>query len=113
LSAFAIFALIVGGIKRDDVRGRWLDSRYEFIPHFLVDILWAVLAWATFWILGFLTLGIGMAVLWILPLIVLVWYLYRMIKGWMRLNERERLSRWVERPFAIPIKHLDNDDGYR
>ena len=32
-------------------------------------------------------LGIGMLVLWILPVAVLVWYLYRVIKGWLRLND--------------------------
>jgi uncharacterized membrane protein len=85
----AIIAMIIGLVKRDDVRGTWLDSHYEYMSRtFWWGILWAVLAWATFWILGFLTLGIGMAVLWVLPLIVLVWYLYRVIKGWMRLNEK-------------------------
>ncbi len=85
----AIIAMIIGLVKRDDVRGTWLDSHYEYMSRtFWWGILWAVLAWATFWILGLLTLGIGMAVLWILPLIVLVWYLYRVIKGWLRLNEK-------------------------
>jgi uncharacterized membrane protein len=89
----AIVAMIIGLVKRDDVRGTWLDSHYEYMSRtFWWGILWAVLAWATFWILGLLTLGIGMAVLWILPLIVLVWYLYRVIKGWMRLNEKRAVE---------------------
>jgi uncharacterized membrane protein len=89
----AIIAMIIGLVKRDDVRGTWLDSHYEYMSRtFWWGILWAVLAWATFWILGLLTLGIGMAVLWILPLIVLVWYLYRVIKGWMRLNEKRAVE---------------------
>jgi uncharacterized membrane protein len=89
----AIIAMIIGLVKRDDVRGTWLDSHYEYMSRtFWWGILWAVLAWATFWILGLATFGIGMAVLWILPLIVLVWYLYRVIKGWMRLNEKRAVE---------------------
>jgi uncharacterized membrane protein len=85
----AIIAMIIGLVKRDDVRGTWLDSHYEYMSRtFWWGILWAVLAWATFWILGFATFTIGMLVLWILPAAVLVWYLYRVIKGWMRLNEK-------------------------
>ncbi len=89
----AIVAMIIGLVKRDDVRGTWLDSHYEYMSRtFWWGILWAVLAWATFWILGLATLGIGMAVLWILPVAVLVWYLYRVIKGWMRLNEKRAVE---------------------
>ncbi len=89
----AIVAMIVGLVKRDDVRGTWLDSHYEYLSStFWWGILWAVLAWATFWILGLATLGIGMIVLWVLPLAVLVWYLYRVIKGWVRLNEKKPVA---------------------
>ena len=86
----AIVAMIIGLVKRDDVRGTWLDSHYEYMSRtFWWGILWAVLAWGAFWVFGILTLGIGMTVLWILPLIVLVWYLYRVIKGWLRLNDNK------------------------
>jgi uncharacterized membrane protein len=84
----AIVAMIIGLVKRDDVRGTWLDSHYAWMSStFWWGILWAVLAWGTFWILGLLTLGIGMIFLWVLPLAVLVWYLYRVLRGWLRLNE--------------------------
>jgi uncharacterized membrane protein len=89
----AIIAMIIGLVKRDDVRGTWLDSHYEYMSRtFWWGILWAVLAWATFWILGLATLTIGMLVLWILPAAVLVWYLYRVIKGWVRLNEKRAVE---------------------
>ena len=89
----AIVAMIIGLVKRDDVRGTWLDSHYEYMSRtFWWGILWAVLAWGAFWVFGILTLGIGMTVLWILPLIVLVWYLYRVIKGWLRLNDNNPVA---------------------
>jgi uncharacterized membrane protein len=89
----AVVAMIVGLVKRADVTGTWLESHYNYMSRtFWWGILWAVLAWSAFWILGIITLGIGMAVLWVLPLAVLVWYLYRVIKGWLRLNEKRAVE---------------------
>ena len=89
----AIVAMIIGLVKRDDVRGTWLDSHYDYLSRtFWWGILWAVLAWATFWILGLVTFGIGMMVLWVLPVAVLVWDLYRVVKGWLRLNDKKAVE---------------------
>jgi uncharacterized membrane protein len=84
----AIVAMIIGMVKRDDVRGTWLDSHYAYLSRtFWWGILWAIVAWTVFWVLGLLTLGVGMLVLWILPVGVLIWYLYRVINGWLKLND--------------------------
>lgn len=84
----AIVAMIIGLVKRDDVSGTWLESHYSYLSRtFWWGVLWAILAWGTFWILGLLTLTIGFAVLWVLPLAVLIWYLYRVIKGWLKLTD--------------------------
>lgn len=89
----AVVAMIIGLIKRDDVRGSWLDSHYAWMSRtFWWGILLAIAAWAIFWVLGLLTLGIGMAVLWILPVAVVIWYLYRVIKGWLALNDRKAIA---------------------
>jgi uncharacterized membrane protein len=89
----AIVAMIIGMVKRDDVSGSWLESHYSYLSRtFWWGILWALLAWGTFWILGLLTLGIGMAVLWVLPLAVLIWYLYRVIKGWLKLTDSKPVN---------------------
>ncbi|MEP7157218.1 MAG: hypothetical protein ABI905_15665 [Betaproteobacteria bacterium] len=88
LWTLAIVAMIIGAIKRDDVRGTWLDTHYSWLSRtFWWGILAAIIAWLIFWVLGVLTLGIGMLILWVLPVGVLVWYLYRVIKGWLRLND--------------------------
>ena len=93
LWTFAIIAMIIGLVKRDDVRGTWLDSHYRYLSSTVWwGLLWAVLAWSVFWILGLLTLGIGMLVLWILPVAVLVWYLYRVVKGWLCLNDKKAVE---------------------
>jgi len=84
----AVVAMIVGMIKRDDVRGTWVDTHYSWLSRtFWWGILWAIAAWTVFWLGTFITLGLGAFVLWILPLAVLIWYLYRVIKGWLRLND--------------------------
>jgi uncharacterized membrane protein len=89
----AVVAMIVGLVKRDEVRGTWLDSHYAWMSRtFWWGLLLAIGAWTVFWVLGFLTLGIGMAVLWILPVAVVIWYLYRVIKGWLALNDRQPVA---------------------
>jgi uncharacterized membrane protein len=93
LWTLAIVAMIIGAVKRDEVRGTWLDSHYSWLSGtFWWGLLLAVAAWAIFWVLGVLTLGIGMLVLWVLPAAVLIWYLYRVIKGWLRLNDLQPVS---------------------
>jgi uncharacterized membrane protein len=90
----AIVAMIVGLLKRGDVTGTWLDSHYDWLSRtFWFGLLWGALAWLTFWVLGLLTLGIGMIVLWILPLSVLIWYLYRVIYGAIKLSENRHIGR--------------------
>jgi uncharacterized membrane protein len=91
--SLAVVALIIGMVKRDDVRGTWLESHYAWLSRtFWWGFLLAVCAWAVFWVLGVLTLGIGMAVLWVLPVAVVIWYLYRVIKGWLALNDRKAIA---------------------
>jgi uncharacterized membrane protein len=86
----AIVAVIIGYVKRPDVAGTYLESHYGWLSRtFWWGILWAILAWSIFWVLGLLTAGIGMLVLWVLPVAVFVWYLYRVIRGWLRLSEQK------------------------
>jgi uncharacterized membrane protein len=89
----AVAAMLVGLVTRDDARGTWVDSHHAWMSRtFWWGILWAALAWGTFWILGLLTLGLGMIVLWVLPVAVLIWYLYRVVRGWLRLNDRQPIN---------------------
>lgn len=88
----AVVALVVGLAKQDDYRGTWVESHITWLSRtFWWGLLWAVLAWGAFWILGLLTLGIGMIVLWVLPTAVVIWYLYRVVRGWLNLNERRAM----------------------
>ena len=81
----SIIAVILNYVKRSDVRGTWLES------HFLWQIrtLWFGLLWVSLcFIFIFLTLGIGIIVVW-LPLgVITIWFIYRIARGWLALNER-------------------------
>lgn len=85
--------MIVGAAKQGDVRGTWLDTHYSWLARtFWFGIMWAILAWGVFWLFGLLTLGFGMLVLWIFPAAVFIWYLYRVIFGWLKLNDGKAIT---------------------
>jgi uncharacterized membrane protein len=93
LFILAIVAMIIGAVNRDNVRGTWLDTHYAWLSGtFWFGLLWWIVAWIVFWVLGALTLGIGWIFLWIFPFGVFVWYLYRVIIGVIRLGENRTIG---------------------
>ena len=74
----AVAAVIVNYVKREEVRGSLLESHFEWqIRTFWFSLLWLVLGgalWLVF--IGWLVLAAGS-----------IWYLYRIIKGWLRFSE--------------------------
>ena len=84
----AVVAMIIGMIKRDDVRDTWLETHFSWLSRtFWWGLLWWVVAWGAFWIISILTLGVGAILAWILPVAVFVWYLYRVLVGWLKLGD--------------------------
>jgi uncharacterized membrane protein len=81
----SIIAVIVNYVKRSEVRGTWLESHFRWqIRTFWFGLLWVCLC-AAFVVMTF---GIGLLVAW-LPLgIVALWFIYRVVRGWMALNDR-------------------------
>ncbi len=82
----AVIAVVLGIAKRDDVRGTFLDSHFSWLSR----TFW----WGLFWIVAcgiltalmFLTL-ILIPVAWVPYAGLFVWYLYRVVRGWLRLND--------------------------
>jgi uncharacterized membrane protein len=73
-----IVAVIINYVKRDDVRGTWLESHFRWqIRTFWYSLLWAVLGMLTF------VLIVGYFIL----LADAIWVIYRIAKGWLRLND--------------------------
>ena len=85
--------MIVGVIKRNDVRDTWLETHFSWLSRTLWwGLFWWIIAWGAFWVLTVITLGIGLIFAWIFPLIVFLWYLYRVIVGWLKLNDGKPIS---------------------
>ena len=74
----AIVGIVLNYIKRDDVAGTWLESHFRWqIRTFWYALLWGFIGF----ILAFVL--IGFAVLFA----DFIWFVYRIAKGWIRLNE--------------------------
>lgn len=74
----AIAAIIVNYLKRDDVAGTWVASHFEW----QIKTFWYTLVGAfVSWLLMFILIGFPML------LAVGVWAIYRIVKGWLALND--------------------------
>jgi uncharacterized membrane protein len=80
----SIIAVILNYVKRSEVRGTWLDSHFSWqIRTFWYGVLWVGLCVA----FVVLTFGIGILIAWIPLVIVSVWFMYRIVRGWVRLRD--------------------------
>jgi len=80
----SLIAIILNYVKRSSVRGTWLESHFRWqIRTFWYGVLWVVLCG----LFVVMTLGIGLLVAW-LPLgIVALWFIYRVVRGWLALRD--------------------------
>jgi len=80
----SIIAVVLNYVKRPDVRGSWLESHFRWqIRTFWFGLLWVALCIA----FVVITLGIGVLVAWIPMLGVGLWFIYRIVRGWLALND--------------------------
>lgn len=83
LWTLALLALLVGAITRDSVRGTWVETHYAWL---LRTCLWGLFWLVALTVIFFVTV-IGIFLVWIPWGVLTIWYLYRVIRGWLRLNE--------------------------
>jgi len=90
----SLIAVILNYVKRSDVRGTWLESHFRWqIRTFWFGLLWALLC--LFFV--FATLFVGVLVVW-LPLgILTLWFIYRVVRGWLALADKRPM-------YALPAK---------
>ena len=89
----AVVAVIIGMVKRHDIRETWLETHFSWLSRtFWWGLLWWIVAWGAFWILTFITLGFGAILAWIFPAAVVVWYLYRVLVGWLKLGDLKPIT---------------------
>ncbi len=83
----SIIAVIINYVKRGDARGTWLDSHFGWqIRTFWYALLWVVIAGLMLIVLVITIVGI--LVPYVFALLVGLWVLYRIIRGWIALAQR-------------------------
>ena len=84
----SIIAVIINYVKRGDARGTWLESHFTWqIRTFWFAMLWACVIGIAGLALAIVLVGFA---IWIVGLFVLgVWAIYRIVRGWLRLQSRQ------------------------
>jgi uncharacterized membrane protein len=84
----SIIAVIINYVKRGDARGTWLESHFSWqIRTFWFALLWAVIIAIVGAVLAIVIIGFA---IWIVGLFALgLWAIYRISRGWLRLNDRQ------------------------
>ena len=84
----SIIAVILNYVKRGDVRGTWLESHFRW----QIRTFWFGLLWISLCVLFIImTLGIGILIAWLPIGLVGVWFIYRIVRGWLALNDRRQM----------------------
>ena len=80
----SIIAVILNYVKRDAVRGSWLESHFRW----QIRTFWFGLLWVALCILfTIMTFGIGLIIVWLPLAIVTIWFIYRVARGWIALRD--------------------------
>ncbi|MBU4181536.1 MAG: hypothetical protein KJ565_07540 [Gammaproteobacteria bacterium] len=78
LGITCLVAIVMNYVKKDDVAGTYLESHFRWqIRTFWFALLWSVIGVLTLFLVvgAFVLLG------------NLVWFIYRIVKGWLYLND--------------------------
>ncbi len=82
----SIIAVILNYIKRGDVAGTYLESHFRW----QMRTFWVAVVWVVICVLLAMTL-IFIVVAWPVAVLVGLWVLYRLIRGWLALIDRKPL----------------------
>jgi uncharacterized membrane protein len=85
--SLAVVAIIISVVTRDDVRGTWIETHHAWL---LRTFLWSLLG-VTVGCIFFVTF-IGIPIAFLVWIVTGIWYLYRVIRGWLRLNDGKPAS---------------------
>lgn len=82
----SIIAIILNYVKRGEARGTWLASHFRW----QIRTFWYAALWVTVSLLLMFTL-IGIPLALVLIAVAGLWVLYRVVRGWLRLNDRREM----------------------
>jgi uncharacterized membrane protein len=81
----SLIAVVLNYVKRGDTRGTWLESHFRWqIRTFWFGLLWVGLCL----LFVVLTLGVGLLIAWLPLFVVGLWFVYRIVRGWLALVDR-------------------------
>ena len=81
----SIIAVILNYVNRAAVRGTWLESHFRWqIRTFWFGLLWVSLCF----LFVVVTLGVGILIAWLPIGLVGLWFIYRIVRGWIALSDR-------------------------
>lgn len=78
----SILAVLLNYARRRETRGTYLESHFRW----QIRTFWFALLWVAVAALLFVTI-IGIPVAWLVVVFTGVWVLYRIIRGWLLLND--------------------------
>jgi len=83
----SIVAVVMNYLRRGRVRGSYLESHFRWqIRTFWFALLW--IAVAAVISVPLMLVVVGFLTLWMAAVVIGIWILYRVIRGWMRLSSR-------------------------
>jgi uncharacterized membrane protein len=83
----SIIAVVMNYIYQADVRGTWLESHFRW----QIRTFWFALLWIVVGALLILLI-IGLVVSWAIFLAAGIWVIYRIVRGWITLQDRRPLQ---------------------
>ena len=84
----SIVAVIMNYVRRERVRGTFLESHFRWqIRTFWFALLW--IAIAAVLSVPLMLIVVGFITLWLAAVAIGAWVLYRVVRGWMRLSARQ------------------------
>jgi uncharacterized membrane protein len=85
----SIIAVIINYTKRHAVRDTYLDSHFNW----QIRTFWFAFLWMIFAVILFITV-LGIALSYIITVGTGIWISYRIIRGWLALNEGRPMPIW-------------------
>jgi uncharacterized membrane protein len=81
----SVIAVILNYVKRGEACGTWLESHFRW----QIRTFWFGLLWVSLCVIFIIvTLGLGALVAWIPMVGVGLWFIYRIVRGWLALAGR-------------------------
>ena len=79
----SINAVILNYVKRGETRGTWLESHFRW----QIRTFWYGLLWISLCVMFIIvTFGIGIIFAWLPIFVVGIWFIYRIVRGWIALS---------------------------